>query len=201
MSEQLDRLMTGVSLTGRIADDVTGFLLHHGRADLARHVARVAANAAAIAAAVGADVELAAAVGWLHDISQVLTSAEMLAAAEELGLEILPEERQVPFLLHGRVSAAMAQRFFGLNDPAALDAMWYHSTLRAGATLFDKVLFAADKTAWEPQDAPYVEAMQAALAQSLDEGVRFFLRWAWAGREQKPVVHPWFVEAYRDLCM
>lgn len=201
MFDRLDRLMARVGMVGVLAQDVPAFLHAHNRQDLARHVARVAGNAVVIAGWVGVDVGLAEAVGWLHDISQVMSSAEMLAAAAELGLAILPEERQVPYLLHGAISAVMASRYFGVDDVAALDAMRCHSTLRAGATPFDKVLFAADKLAWDPGDAPYVVEMQAAMECSLDDGVRCFLRWAWAGRERQAVVHPWLEAAYREMCL
>jgi len=130
----MEHLLGGVNRTGNLATDAVAILRHHGRDDVAEHVQRVAAEAERIARRLGADVTAATTAAWLHDISLVIPASDMLGAAESAGLDILPEERQVPVLLHGKLSAVIAQRHFGVQEPITLDAMRCHTTLRAGAS-------------------------------------------------------------------
>jgi HD superfamily phosphohydrolase YqeK len=78
----------------------------------------------------------------------------------------------------GKLSAVMAERYFGVTDGAALDAMRCHTTLRAGASLVDRLLFVADKLSWDAADATFRPRVAAALSRSLDDGVRASLSWA-----------------------
>jgi len=191
-------LVRGFRLTGDLPDDVPAFLRLHHHEDLVGHVPRVADRAGRIADTVGADRQAAVASGWLHDVSLVLPHDAMLQAAEQAGLGVLPEEWQVPALLHGKLSAFLAAQVFGVTDEATLDAMRCHTTLRAGATLMDRVVFVADKLSWDPADAPYHADLTAALSRSLDDGVRFFLAWSWQGRDRMQAIHPWFREACKE---
>jgi len=181
-----------------LAEAVPRFLRDHGKEELALHVARVAREARRLAEREGVDPEAAEAAGWLHDISLVLPYAEMPGLARARGLVLLPEEEQVPALLHGKLSAIIAAESFGVTDPAVLAAMGCHTTLRAGASPLDQVLFVADKLGWDPADAPYRDGLAAAVERSLAEGVWFFLAWAWAGRHRMPVIHPWFRAACEE---
>lgn len=211
MEDQLARLFDGFRLTGDLAVDAPGFLRHHGKDAIARHVEWVAANAQRLAARFGADERAAVTAAWLHDISRVLPGADMVEPAEQAGVELLPEERRLPELIHGKLSAVMARRFFGVEDPAVLEAIGCHSTLRAGAGLVVKVLFVADKLAWLPQEAPYMAELEEALGGgplagdmappgagggALDRAVWSFLDWA---RPRYPVVHPWLREAHAEF--
>lgn len=177
-------------------EHVKRYLAEHGRPDLAAHVARVAANAREIGPTAGVSVDDAVTAAWLHDISQVMDGPAMLAMAEARGLPIAPEERQVPFLLHGPLSAVMAAERFGVTEAAVLNAIRCHTTLRARPTALDQVLFVADKLAWNPADAPYVPALRAALATSLDHAVRWYMAYTWERRERLTVVHPRQREAW-----
>lgn len=199
MPDLLLQLVEGFTFTGNLAQDAPAFLCHHGRADLARHTELVAANAEAIATQVGADPQAALAAAWVHDTSQVLPYAAMLEPAFHYGLELLPEERRVPMLLHGKLSAVFAGKLFGVYDPAVLDAVRCHTTLRPDPTLLDKVLFVADKLAWAPHEAPYHTDLETALHRSLDEAVACFLAWLW--QQRHPAVHPWMRGAYEQFCL
>ena len=75
------------------------------------------------------------------------------------------------------------------------------TTLRPRPTTLDKVLFVADKLAWDqPGTPPYADALQAALEQSLDQATLFFLTYLWERRDSLLVIHPWLRAAVRDLC-
>jgi HD superfamily phosphohydrolase YqeK len=184
MPDFVTGLTADFTLTGDLSVDAPAFLRHHGLAGVADHVERVAAQAGQIADRVGADREAALAAAWLHDISLVLPVAEMLSAAESADVEVLPEERQAPGILHGKLSTIFAEQCFAVTDPQVLAAIGCHSTLKAGASLVDRVLFAADKLSWDPEHAPYRHDMAAALDDSLDRAVWCFLDWGWQRRSR-----------------
>jgi HD superfamily phosphohydrolase YqeK len=103
-------------------------------------------------------------------------------------------------ILHQKLSAAMAESLFQIRDPLILDAIRCHTTLRAGATALDQILFVADKVEWDqPDSPPYLNGLLKALEQSLEHAALYYLRYLWARRSSLQVVHPWLVEAYHDL--
>lgn len=102
-------------------------------------------------------------------------------------------------LLHQKQSVVIARELFGVVDQAVLDAIGCHTTLRRNASRLDKVLFVADKLAWDQGgDPPYEDAVTAALGRSLDEAVQALMGWIWEERAQLKIVHPWLKEAFLD---
>jgi len=191
---------TGISLTGDLETDVDRLLRPRGFLRVAAHLPRVAAQAAALAEQYGADPHAAARAGWLHDISVIIPNHRRVALAQQLGLAVLPEEETLPMILHQKLSAVMAGSCFGIKTPAVAAAIRCHTTLRAGAGPLEKILFVADKIAWDQDGTPpYLAEIEAAAAQSLDDACRVYLRWLWQRRETLPVLHPWLVEACGEL--
>ncbi|MGC9520711.1 MAG: HAD family hydrolase, partial [Anaerolineae bacterium] len=112
-----------------------------------------------------------------------------------------PEEVKCPMILHQKLSAAMAQRFFGVDDKGTLSAICCHTTLRRDAALLDKIVFLADKIRWDQSgEPPYLPNLVAALGPSLDAAVCVYLGYLWERRNSLAVVHPWLAAAYCQLC-
>jgi HD superfamily phosphohydrolase YqeK len=104
-------------------------------------------------------------------------------------------------LLHGPIAAAALAGRLSIEDVAVLDAVRYHTTLRAGAGTLEKIVFVADKIAYDPSSphqGEYLSALQA--AESLDEAALVYLDFlldnAWRYRWY---LHPQALAAYRDL--
>jgi predicted HD superfamily hydrolase involved in NAD metabolism len=198
LHESLRHLAAGVILTGNLSADVPAFLHHHGCPKTAVHSADVAAAARRVALATGADPDQAEAAGWLHDISAVVPPRDRAEVARQWGLEVLPEEDAFPLIAHQKLSVVIARDLLGVTDEAVLSAVGCHTTLRAGATLLDRVLFVADKIAWDQQGRPpYLTNLVAALARSLDDAARCYL--TWMQNQPLKVVHPWLRGAYEEL--
>jgi HD superfamily phosphohydrolase YqeK len=88
-----------------------------------------------------------------------------------------------------------------VDDAAVLSAIACHTTLGEHATPLDKVVFLADKIAWDqPGTPPYLDDLEQALTVSLDAAVCVYLQTLWDRRDRLPVVHPWFAAAYAQLC-
>ena len=199
-SELLAALCLDVPFTGDVSQDVPIFLNHHRCSKTILHSQQVAFEAQRIAISAGVDSKKAEIAGLLHDISAVFPVTERAIIARKLGLEVLAEEDQCPMIIHQKLSRLIALEIFGVTDPLILNAVGCHTTLRAHPTIFDKVLFVADKIAWDSKGTPpYATALQAALDESLDHAVHYFLTYLWECRQSLQVIHPWLREAYQDL--
>jgi len=200
MNEILSQLSHGLGWTGDLRTDVIAFLTQNGYTNTARHCTAVAAQARILAERFGADPQRAQAAGWLHDVSAILPVSQRLDTARQWGLGILPAEEAAPMLLHQRLSAVIAQDLFGVADHQVLGAIGCHTTLKAHASLLDKVVFVADKIAWDqPGTPPYLPDLKQALTHSLDKAVLCYLNHLWQRRKELAAIHPWFVDAHREL--
>ncbi|RRJ61707.1 HD domain-containing protein [Paenibacillus oralis] len=143
------------------------------------------------------DAEMA---GWLHDISAVFPNNKRIEVSRQLGIEILPEEEALPMIIHQKISKVMARDIFQITNIEILNAVGCHTTLRAGATVLDQVLFVADKIAWDQEgEPPYLEELNHGLEISLTHGALSYINYLWERRESLKVIHPWLKEAYEEL--
>ena len=200
MHHELRPLVDGLNLTGNIAGDAVLFLLHHGCPRTAQHSAEVAAVASNIAERFNLTPDKAEIAGWLHDISAVVPNSERLSAAYEWDVEVLPEEDILPMIIHQKLSVVIARELFGIQDADILSAIGCHTTLKAGASLLDKVVFVADKIAWDqPGKPPYYDDIVAALDTSINKAAFVYADYLWQMRDQLKVLHPWARDAYWEL--
>jgi HD superfamily phosphohydrolase YqeK len=89
---------------------------------------------------------------------------------------------------------------FQITDEELLTALNCHTTLRAGASTLDKVLFMADKLSWTGQNAlPCKDEILSALEENLDKAVLIYIQWVMEDNSSSKVIHPWFSEAKYDL--
>jgi predicted HD superfamily hydrolase involved in NAD metabolism len=196
----LSQLLDGISLTGTIAQDVPTFLIHHGCPETAEHSADVAAEARRVATLVGEDPTAAELAGWLHDCSAIFPDDERVEIARCLHIPALPEEEQFPMIIHQKLSKRLSSDLFGIHDDLILNAVGCHTTLRADSTRLDKVLFVADKIAWDQSGIPpYRDELLDALDHSLDQAALVYIRYLWDRRHTLRVLHPWLRDAYIQL--
>ncbi len=110
------------------------------------HSRRVEEEAARLAARFGADLEVCATAGLLHDCARDLPLDRLIALWHRLG----PDRKgpdPVTFssaLLHGPVGALIACEEYGVRDPRVLDAISRHTVGARGMTVEDKVVCLAD---------------------------------------------------------
>ena len=123
----------------------------------------------------------------------------MLEIANEYGLLLDPAEKKYPFLLHQRISVIFAKEFFNIDDEDVLSAIGCHTTLKAHPSVYDMIVFLADKIAWDQQgEPPYLAMLEKDLEISLQKACFDFIEMQWKeGRLLYP--HQWIKEAYADL--
>ena len=200
MNSNLQPYFGQFSLSGNLQNDVTAVLLHHQFPKIAGHVRRVAQEAKRLANQFGADPMAAETAAWLHDISAVIPNEARVEMCQLFNVPIFPGEADFPMILHQKLSAVVAQAVFGVTDTAVLSAIGCHTTLKAGASLLDKIVFVADKIKWDqPGEPPYLVEIETAVAHSIDDACRVYLRYLWQQRKTLRYIHPWFAAAHEEL--
>lgn len=119
-------------------------LTGHVSPDSADHCRAVAKAAEELARRHGVDPDHAWLAGLLHDWAREESSDELLARAARLGIEIIPIDHDVPYLLHAKVGRA--ELSFAMKDlsPAVLDAIERHTLGSPEMTDLDMCVYVAD---------------------------------------------------------
>lgn len=116
--------------------------------------------------------------GLLHDISAFIPKNERLSVAERLNISILKEERQVPLLLHQKLSAYITKKCFQIKNIKILNSIECHTTLKKDFTDFDLTVFLADKIAWDqPGTPPYLTDLNNALKESHSKAALIYINY------------------------
>ena len=182
-----------------VIDIIKNKYLHNNKSDVLRHVENVAALAVELAKAYNLDVDKIKVAALLHDISGIMTPKEMYDFAKARGLELDPAEEKYNALLHQRISRIIAQEDFDITDSDILNAIECHTTLRKNASVYDKVIFIADKISWDQKGIPSCDdLLKSATAESLDEACYLYIKYQF-DNNLLVMPHQWLIEAYEDL--
>lgn len=142
------------------------------------HTLAVAEMALELALRHRVDVELAALAGLLHDCGRGVPVEEMPRYIRDnridvpLGAQIA---RRQPLLFHAHISADLARRRLGIEDPAVLSAIRKHTLGDVYMSDLDRVIYAADACS---RDRAFPEAarIRRKALKSLPDGLREALR-------------------------
>ena len=107
------------------------------------HVVGCCETARALAKLWGADPDLAARAGILHDITKALDKPAHLALCKKYGTVLRGFEVENEKLLHSKSGAAVAGGVFG-ECPEVVSAIYWHTTGKADMTLLEKIVYMAD---------------------------------------------------------
>ena len=173
--------------------------LNNNKADVLKHVENVAEIAVKLAMVYNLDVDKIKLAALLHDISGIMTPQEMYEFAKMRGLVIDPAEEKYNALLHQRISKIIAQEEFGVTDFDILNAIECHTTLRKNASVYDKVIFIADKISWDQKGVPSCDGLlKSATIEALDEACYLYIKYQF-DNNLLVMPHRWLIEAYEDL--
>lgn len=177
---------------------VRRFLRQASRLDTLKHVAQVNAAARALARRVSPspsrrppkggwwargegelyELDLAS---TAHDLAAVVPLRQILEVAEQYNVPLSEADRAIPQVVHGPVAAAVLEQELGVTDEDVLNAVRYHTTLRAHASPLEQLVFIADKIAHDPtaRHTGFHPALLAAReTASLPELCFIYLDWA-----------------------
>lgn len=175
--------------------------LSNNKDDVLTHVEDVAEIAVGLATAYNLDITKTKLAALLHDISGVMTPQEMYDFAIARGLEIDPAEEKYHALLHQRVSKIIAQDEFGVTDSDILNAIECHTTLRKNASLYDKIIFIADKISWNQKFAPFFDDLiKNATIEALNKACYSYIKYQF-DNNLLVMAHKWLIDAFDELKM
>lgn len=139
----------------------------------------------------GVDIETAKKVGIAHDIAKEMTEEESFKYAKENDIYLDELEKEVPYLLHGKIGADMTKKLYGFTENMQ-KAIMYHTTGNPEMDMLAKILFAADKTEenrkFDDFDIEYErefanQNIDGAIIFMLEEGIKSHLN-------KKKLIHP-----------
>jgi predicted HD superfamily hydrolase involved in NAD metabolism len=189
--------------TGDGLRDVRRFLRAAGRLDTLRHVAQVNAAGRRLARRFGLGLEPVDLACTAHDLAAVIPLREIVSVADELGAPLTAADRAIPQIVHGPVAAAILEQRLGVDDDDVLNAVRFHTTLRAGASRLERLVFIADKVALDPtarHTGFQAELLAARDTASLVELCLIYLEWAVReGPGLGWTLHPNLIAAREDL--
>jgi predicted HD superfamily hydrolase involved in NAD metabolism len=142
------------------------------------HVLGVTHTAVHLAMRHGADPELAAVAGLLHDRSKGMQPDEIRADLERRGQAIPEEDLEHPAVWHGLHAAAVLRQDYEMKDEEGAGevcaAVAVHTTADREMTTLAKILFVADYT--EPgRDFEGLTELRALSRKDLDEAFKSIL--------------------------
>lgn len=140
------------------------------------HTIGVENTAACLAMRYGADMNLAALAGLLHDCAKNLPMEELLEESQKNGLPISEVERRQPFLLHGKLGAFYAKEKYGVDEDSVLDAITWHTTGRPGMSLLEEIIFIADYIEPSRKEIPGLSEIRRLVFINLSEAVYLTLK-------------------------
>ncbi|OFI48229.1 hypothetical protein BG261_08065 [Floricoccus tropicus] len=162
------------------------------------HCIEVGDYAAILANDFGFNEEKALIAGYFHDISAIYPVEERIHAAEEFKINLLPEEKIFPLIIHQKISAYLANNYFFVIDDEILSAIECHTTLKGGYSETDLLVFVADKIKWDQRGIPpYLDKMLERLEESLEDAALYYIQYIM--NNDIKILHPWLLKAKSSL--
>jgi len=165
------------------------------------HSIGVMEEAVKLALHYNADVKKAEIAGLLHDCAKYVRGDEAAAMIKSSG--IIPDniQKRSPSLLHSMLGPYVAKKYYEVTDQDILEAIYWHTTGRAGMTPLEKIIFIADFTESSRTFEGADEARKAAYL-SLDRCVLICadltIKHVLSGNQ---LLHPFTVEARNDALL
>lgn len=108
------------------------------------HSVAVAHLAASYAVTLGYDPQRALVAGILHDCAKAYSDEQLVADCDHYAISVTEVERRNGFLLHGKLGAYYAKKYYFINDKEILSAIAFHTTGHPKMTDLEKIVFLAD---------------------------------------------------------
>jgi predicted HD superfamily hydrolase involved in NAD metabolism len=90
------------------------------------------------------NIEKARIAGLLHDCARDVGKDEIYKVFEKYNVVLDDIQKKTPVLLHSILGSFYAREYYGVEDKEILDAIYWHTTGRAGMTMLEKIIFVAD---------------------------------------------------------
>lgn len=153
------------------------------------HSLRVMETSIKLANRYNFSVEKAAIAGLLHDCGKLKGETNLLKVSSDFGIILDSMTKCNSELIHSILSAAIAEKEYGIKDQEILRAIRYHTTGRENMSLLEKIVYIADLIepgrSFEGVDKLRrlaLEDLDKCLLYSLDNTLKFLI-------EKKKLIH------------
>ena len=147
--------MTNMAYTEINIEEIQNWLKENLYEERYIHSLGVMEAAVELAQMFNLDVEKAKITGLLHDAAKCFSNEKLL----EIIHSHIPEVHDCELLnyktQHAPVSAYLAKEKFGINDREILDAIRWHTLGRCNMSVFEKIIFLADKIEARTRDKEF----------------------------------------------
>ena len=162
------------------------------------HSERVVKRAIEYAKAYDLDLEQTKLVAIAHDIAKEIPENEILQYAENIGVQLDDIEQENLALAHGKIGAKICEEKYGFTEEM-VNAVKYHTTGRAGMSLFEKIIFLADSTE-EGRKYKELEWLVEKAKTNVNEAMVFVLKFnIEKSLGSNALLHPDSVYAYDEM--
>jgi len=186
-------------ITGNIQNDCITILTAYNKIIYHNHTINVAGKVIELGTQFELDINKLEKAAYLHDISVVIPRENYVTICNNFNIDVLDLEKDLPILLHQKVSKIIAEEIFNIDDMDILSAISCHTTLSANPSKYDMTLFIADKLMWDQGGVPpYYDMVTYALNHSLEEACLVYIDYV-MDNEMILVPHPKLVEARKHL--
>ena len=107
--------------------------------------------------------------GLLHDCAKCIPTGKKLKICKKNDIPLTRWEEENEALLHAKVGVYIAKKKYGIDDPAILNAIRYHTTGKADMTVLEKIVYIADYIEPGRYKAKNLPEVRHLAFQDLDE--------------------------------
>lgn len=115
-------------ITGDFQEDIKVYFLKYDKQDVYGHTLNVIEELYNIQQQFGYIEEVSEVACYCHDLGRVVQNNHIIRFCIENNIHICEEEKQVPSILHQKVSAFIAEKVFNIKNRIILEAIGYHTT-------------------------------------------------------------------------
>ena len=138
------------------------------------HSLRVAGVAKELATIYRADENKAYIAGLVHDVAKEFTDEENIRWLENSNMDVNLLDTKFKSVIHAEIGALVARQRYEVSEDIC-QAIRYHTIGNINMTLFDKIIFVADKIE-EGKDYPGIEEEREMAFKNIDQAMLLCLR-------------------------
>jgi len=136
-------------------EDLISWLKENLNKERYEHSIGTAECAKLLAQKEGLNEEKAYVAGLLHDCAKCFSTEKLLTIIDNENLDVTEDEKMNYKTLHAPVSAYVAQKEFGVEDSEILSAIRFHTIGKTDMSVFEKIIFLADKIEEKTREKEY----------------------------------------------
>ncbi|MDU5081564.1 HD domain-containing protein [uncultured Tissierella sp.] len=183
--------------TGDFKKDIESYFLMHDKLDKYEHTLDVVRELHNIEKQFGPIEQGSEIACYCHDLGRVVDNDEIIEFCMENNIEITDEEKQMPSILHQKISSIIAETVFKIRDENILNAIRYHATSRRQPSNMEIEVLLADKLSWKEEGyEKLVNEIRETLKYSREKAILHYLTDLELNKETLPLYHKDSREAY-----